>query len=68
MKISDFIVLIMSIGAIVYGCVGRDFYYAKSIAFWSASDKRMPAWQGRVMFIGIGVLLLVPELFHLFSN
>jgi hypothetical protein len=67
MKVSDVVILIMSVGAILIGCFGETFNYATGL-IWSASGKRAPTWLGRVMFIGVGVLILVPELIHLFSG
>jgi hypothetical protein len=68
MELKDFVVLVFATGAIVIGCFGKNFFYAKSVVTWSVSDKKAPLWLGRLFFIGIGVLLLIPELIHLFSE
>jgi hypothetical protein len=67
MKVTDVVILIMSVGAILIGCFGKTFNYATGRT-WSASGKPAPTWLGRLMFIGVGVLFLVPELVHLFSD
>ena len=66
MTFFDVLALIVGVIAIVIGCVGKTFYYAKSLKFVSLSDKRAPTWQGRAMFLGVGVLFLIIELKHLF--
>jgi hypothetical protein len=67
MKAADVMILIMSVGAILIGCFGKTFNYATGRT-WSASGKRAPTWLGRATFIGVGFLILVPELVHLFSD
>jgi hypothetical protein len=67
MKATDVVIVIMSVGAILIGCFGKIFNYATGPT-WSASGKRAPTWLGRAMFIGVGFLILVPELVHLFSD
>jgi hypothetical protein len=51
--------------AIVIGCVGKNFYYAKSLQAAVASKKPAPTWAGRTMFWVFGVLLIVISLKHL---
>jgi hypothetical protein len=57
----------MSIGAIVIGTLGEKFYWANNVRVASVSNKRMPRWLGRALFIGVGVLLLIPEIIHFLS-
>jgi hypothetical protein len=65
----DIGVLIAGIGAIIIGCYGKTFYYAKSRhASGGASDKKAPTWLGRLMFIGIGFLFLIFELKRAFFD
>lgn len=66
MTFSDALTVIVGVSAIVIGCVGKTFYYAKGLNFASASDKRAPTWQGHAMFIGVGILFLAIELERLF--
>lgn len=68
MRISDCAVLIISIAFIVIGCVTKNFDYATGIVYASTPGKPAPTWVGRLAFIGVGVLLLVPELIHLLSK
>jgi len=65
MRFSDFAVLIISVSFIVIGCLSKNFFYATGITYASTPSKRAPIWIGRVAFIGIGLLMLVPELMHL---
>jgi hypothetical protein len=68
MRLSDWIVLVVAIGAIVIGCFSKNFDYATGIVYTSSPTKRAPTWAGRLIFIGIGILLLIPELVHLLSS
>lgn len=65
MTFFDVLTLIVGVIAIVIGCIGKTFYYAKGLNA-SLSNKRAPAWQGRAMFIGVGILFLAIELERLF--
>jgi len=66
MTFFDVSTLIVGVVAIVIGCVGKTFYYAKGVNFASVSDKRAPTWQARATFIGVGILFLAIELKRLF--
>lgn len=68
MTLGDVTILIFSVGAITIGCVRRTFYQATGTIYTSRSSKRAPTWLGRSMFIGVGLLILIPEIVHLFFN
>jgi hypothetical protein len=67
MKASNGIAILLSIAFILYGCFGKSFYWATGIVYTSKPSKRGPPWFGRLMFIGVGMLILIPELVHLIS-
>jgi hypothetical protein len=63
--IKDLALIIVGCVAIAIGCVGRNFYYAKSLQAAVASNKPAPTWLGRTLFLILGVLLVGISLRHL---
>jgi hypothetical protein len=68
MELNDVAILVLSVGAIVIGCVGKKFYEGTSTSYTATSSKPAPTWLGRLMFIGVGLIILIPEIIHLISN
>jgi hypothetical protein len=63
----DLVAVILSTGAILIGCFGNEFFYAKGVSSVSASNKRAPAAIGRIIFISVGAIGLIIEITKLFS-
>ena len=64
--------MIMNILIAIIGCAAIAFgYFTKKTFYWakgirgSLSDKPMPAWLGRALFLAIGVWLLIFSAYHL---
>ena len=68
MTLGDGVTWTLSVGAIAIGCFAKNFGYATGVVYTDTDSKRAPTWMGRLAFIGVGVLLLVPELVRLFSH
>jgi hypothetical protein len=65
--LKNIVLTVIGFVAIVIGCVGKNFYYAKSLQAAVASDKPAPIWLGRALFLLFGTILVVVGLKHLFS-
>ena len=69
MTLFDALMLIVGVVTLLIGCTGKAFFYARSLNFVSLSDKRAPTWQGRLMFICVGLVILAIEIKRLaFGN
>jgi hypothetical protein len=68
MSAGDFVAVALSIGAILIGCFGNEFFHANGVSSVSASKKRAPAVIGRIIFISVGAVGLVIEATKLFST
>lgn len=69
MTLFDAVMLIVGVAALLIGCIGKTFYFARSLNFVSLSSKRAPTWQGRLMFICVGLAILAIEVKRLvFGN
>jgi hypothetical protein len=64
-----------AIAAIVVGSIliiasffAKSFYAARGIPMPTASDRKIPIWQGRLMFWVIGGMMILGGLISLFPN
>ena len=64
----DYWLVIFSVGFILIGIFVPKFYGATGITYMSSQSKQIPTWIGRTAFIGAGLLMLIPEIIHLFST
>lgn len=62
MSDDDFWIIAMGIGLILYGCFGKNFFYAKGTVPGQTSNKPMPIWLGKTVAITIGLLILIGEI------
>jgi VIT1/CCC1 family predicted Fe2+/Mn2+ transporter len=62
---SAIIVIIMGLGMIAVGLTVKQFYAAKGMYGAALSDKKIPRWAGRVLFIGIGTVFILVGVAHL---
>ena len=62
---SAIIVIISGLGMIALGVTIKQFYAAKGIYGAALSDKKIPRWAGRLLFIGIGTVFLLVGIAHL---
>jgi hypothetical protein len=61
---SAIIAIIFGLGMIALGVTIEQFYAAKGM-YGALSDKKIPRWQGRLLFIGIGAVFLLVGIAHL---
>jgi hypothetical protein len=63
MPVSSGVLIFVGVCAIIAGSIGNNFYYSKGL--FAASDKRAPSWFGRMVFIGVGTLMILVGVIHL---
>lgn len=51
---------------LIFGCVAEKFYWGRGVYGGDSSNKLMPKWAGRVLFIGIGTAFILFGFAHLF--
>jgi VIT1/CCC1 family predicted Fe2+/Mn2+ transporter len=61
---SAIIVIVMGLGMITAGLTIKQFYAAKGM-YGALSDKKIPRWAGRLLFVGIGTVFISVGIAHL---
>lgn len=59
MDTSAIIAICIEIAMILCGLLVKQFYQAKGENGAVLSDRKIPQWQGRILFIGIGIVFLI---------
>ena len=56
---SAIIAICIGIVMILVGLLVKQFHQAKGTSGAVLSDRKVPRWQGRILFIGIGIVFLI---------
>jgi len=60
------LIILFGFAFIVFGCIIDKFYKARGLYGVSLSNKPMPTWLGRLMFLSLGTIFILFGFAHLF--
>ena len=60
--------ILVGIGATLIGFFNKTFYAAKGLLGAPSSNKRIPTWQGRLIFLLVGGMFLFFGIYHFVSK